>query len=332
MGEGSADPHHDLGDVLHSAMENGKTEDTSKPNGETSKRDPELAASGSTPPRSPKATVRTASTPSARTGLPRSLDYISPVASRQNTANISPINEKEESPNSKGKGKARDEGGTPNDPYQRRFHRMDSEFRGALEYEDPEQREKEREAMEKKERAKRREITWLDPEAWNPIKWLSGETASPTSDHETRNLTHVRSESPTQFGPPNALARSLSHPAPRTPTSGAAPRWARLKSLLPQVTGSAQHGHPLPASQVVGKMVNITDELIAGGLSALMLRMWFERDERSARRIPVLLHRLRIRVSDSLHPLHGTKAVFRIEVCGFLSGIQAKSLTSRHLV
>jgi phospholipase D1/2 len=32
-----------------------------------------------------------------------------------------------------------------------------------------------------------------------------------------------------------------------------------------------------------------------------MLKLWFERDENGHRRIPILLHRLRIRVSDSLH-------------------------------
>jgi phospholipase D1/2 len=61
--------------------------------------------------------------------------------------------------------------------------------------------------------------------------------------------------------------------------------------------------------------VNITDELLVGGLSTLLLRMWFERDEKEYRRVPVLLHRLKVRISDSLHPLKGAKAVFRIEVC-----------------
>lgn len=60
--------------------------------------------------------------------------------------------------------------------------------------------------------------------------------------------------------------------------------------------------------------MNITDELLVGGLSTLLLRMWIERDENERRRVPVMLHRLRIRVSDSLHPLKGGKAVFRIEV------------------
>jgi phospholipase D1/2 len=65
--------------------------------------------------------------------------------------------------------------------------------------------------------------------------------------------------------------------------------------------------------------VNITDELTVGGLSALILRLWFERDERDRRRVPILLHRLRIRVSDSLHPLHRSHSVFRIE-CEYANG------------
>ena len=51
-----------------------------------------------------------------------------------------------------------------------------------------------------------------------------------------------------------------------------------------------------------------------GGLSTLLLRMYFERDENDRRRVPVMLHRLKVRVSDSLHPMKGGKAVFRIEV------------------
>ena len=42
--------------------------------------------------------------------------------------------------------------------------------------------------------------------------------------------------------------------------------------------------------------------------------MWFERDESDHRRVPVLLHRVKVRVSDSLHPMKGSKAIFRIEV------------------
>lgn len=51
----------------------------------------------------------------------------------------------------------------------------------------------------------------------------------------------------------------------------------------------------------------------------MMLKLWFERDEKGHRRVPILLHRLRIRVSDSLHSMQGHKAVFRIE-CEYANG------------
>ncbi|KAI8978828.1 phospholipase D [Trametes punicea] len=101
----------------------------------------------------------------------------------------------------------------------------------------------------------------------------------------------------------------------RSPT---APKWNRLRSLIPHIAGQAKAQTPAP-SAVVPPNVNITDELITGGLATLMLRLWFERDEKDHRRVPALFHRLRIRVSDSLHPLHGNKAVFRIE-CEYANG------------
>jgi len=87
---------------------------------------------------------------------------------------------------------------------------------------------------------------------------------------------------------------------------------------------------------ITSNEVNITDELITGGLSTLMLRLWFERDEKGHRRIPALFHRLRIRISDSLHPLQTHKAVFRIE-CEYANGAvrwvvyrQLRDLVSLH--
>lgn len=70
---------------------------------------------------------------------------------------------------------------------------------------------------------------------------------------------------------------------------------------------------------IVPQTVNITDELLVGGLATLMLRLWFERDEKGRRRVPFLFHRLRIRISDSLHPMNGNKSVFRIE-CEYANG------------
>ncbi|KAJ7043969.1 phospholipase D [Mycena alexandri] len=98
-----------------------------------------------------------------------------------------------------------------------------------------------------------------------------------------------------------------------------APKWGRLRSLIPHIASQAPGKPSTPGPSVVGAQVNITDELIAGGLSTLMLRMWFERDEKDHRRIPALFHRLRIRVTDSLNPLDGQKSVFRIE-CDYANG------------
>lgn len=102
------------------------------------------------------------------------------------------------------------------------------------------------------------------------------------------------------------------------PTMGRA-KWARLRSFLPQIVHRKEN--ILPGSSVVtSNSVNVIDELITGGLSTLMLKLWFELDEKSHRRIPVFLHRLRIRISDSLHPMHGHKSVFRIE-CEYANGV-----------
>ena len=99
----------------------------------------------------------------------------------------------------------------------------------------------------------------------------------------------------------------------KSPSTG----WNRLRFLLPRVITSPAKEPPL--STVTPSGVTITDELTVGGLSVLILRLWFDRDERGRRRVPILLHRLRIRISDSLHPLHGSHSVFRIE-CEYANG------------
>lgn len=111
----------------------------------------------------------------------------------------------------------------------------------------------------------------------------------------------------------NESTHSRANSSTNTPTQ----KWSRLRTLLPRVASQARHG-PI-SSTVAPTGVNVTDELIAGGLSTLMLRLWFERDEKEKRRVPILFHRLRIRISDSLHPLHGTSSVFRIE-CEYANG------------
>jgi hypothetical protein len=88
-------------------------------------------------------------------------------------------------------------------------------------------------------------------------------------------------------------------------------RWAIIRSRLAPTHASSQGSGAISA---VAPDVNISDELLGGGLAALMLKMHFDRDEQNRRRVPVLLHHLKIRVSDSVHPLKGIHAVFRIEV------------------
>lgn len=105
-------------------------------------------------------------------------------------------------------------------------------------------------------------------------------------------------------------------------------KWAKLRSLMPQIISRKGSIVPGP-SDSTSNAINIVDELITGGLSTLMLKLWFERDEKGQRRIPIFLHRLRIRVSDSLHPMHGHKSVFRIE-CDYANGV-AKWVVYRQL-
>ncbi|KAF9777640.1 phospholipase D [Thelephora terrestris] len=222
------------------------------------------------------------------------------------------------------------------------------QFRDALEYADPDQREKEREYFDRVERRKLRDSRL---EEWNPIRWLSDSPReTPREEHapfefgaasETEKEKHrdkrpkltlplsfsVRSDdSPSQRQLDSGRSSSLPYPPRRQDSKSkekgtSAPRWGRLRSLLPTVTGRShsQTSHPGGSSALAQNSVNITDELITGGLSALMLKLWFERDEKGHRRVPILLHRLRIRISDSLHPLDGNKSVFRIE-CEYANG------------
>lgn len=138
--------------------------------------------------------------------------------------------------------------------------------------------------------------------------------------HDSEDAEAVASSSnpnPQSATPRMRQSRSMPHIQSEA-RSPVAPRWGRLRSLLPHIASQGK-AHPPPASAVTPANVNITDELMAGGLATLMLRLWVERDDKGHRRVPALFHRLRIRVSDSLHPLHGHKAVFRIE-CEYANG------------
>ena len=173
-----------------------------------------------------------------------------------------------------------------------------SPFRGALEYDDPEQR-----------KHKRRDSYF--PEAWNPMKWLSEspretpQEEQPQFDFSQAARTDSGHRRDDSHGPgsqpgPSSMATPQSIKSPRLrisrsmpqiqseAKSPSTPKWTRLKSLLPHIAGQAK-AHPPPSSTVAPANVNITDELITGGLATLMLRLWFERDERGHRRVPALM-------------------------------------------
>jgi len=246
-------------------------------------------------------------TPSARTGPPRSLSYTysfqSPGLSRGNSK--------------------RENGDViVTDPTDDVGFSAHSSFRGALEHGNVE--------MDRK--GKKRERTLDDHDSWNFMRWFheSPKEEAPgfdfgidkaKSEAGEGKSSHHKSMPGEQDATPTSrksvLRRAFSVPhAPQESKPGRA-RWSRLRSLIPHM---AHHDARVTSGpSVTSHSVNITDELITGGLSTLMLRLWFERDEKGHRRVPVLLHRLRIRVSDSLHPMHGQKSVFRIE-CEYANG------------
>lgn len=180
----------------------------------------------------------------------------------------------------------------------------DQEFRGALEYASYGQNE----------------IQAMDSPLAEPNLESSANETPPHSPPTVRNSTASYK---------TVIRRAFSAPSPsdkgkekeedkEKDTSHGSAKWAKLRSLLPHIVYHNQSILPGP-SVITSHAVNITDELITGGLSTLMLRLWLERDEKGRRRVPVLLHRLRIRVSDSIHPLQQQKSVFRIE-CEYANG------------
>lgn len=264
-------------------------------------------------------------TPSARTGPPRSLSFAYSLPNSPSRNNSKGVDYLDIPPDS-----------SYDEAYP--FSSTNSDFRGALEYID--------------RKGKRRESRFID-ESWNPRRWFhespkeeksamdfpspDAEEKKPIpaqsdkddderrSQHSPSRRVSVRNDS----GPPlstsksrSALRRAFSTSTTSQPTSPDAnkdgkARWARLRALLPHIDHPDESILPGP-SAVTSQAVNITDELM-GGLSTLMLRLWFERDEKGQRRVPTLLHRLRIRVSDSLHPMHDHKSIFRIE-CEYANG------------
>ena len=266
-------------------------------------------------------------TPATRTGPPRSLSFVTgstsfPTRATHFADRPSIVEDSELSP---------------------------SAFRSALEYTSP----NEWKAKRRREKGK----SAVTEEIWSPKKWFqespkeeratmdfkpesSNETSQPLQPPTSPTLLpKFTSRRPTisNTKPSStakaALRRAFSAPH-RPPTESLFPKgkeedkdkdtfqssvkWAKLRSLLPHIVHPNQSILPGP-SVVTSHAVNITDELITGGLSTLMLRLWFERDEKGRRRVPFLFHRLRIRVSDSLHPLQQHQSVFRIE-CEYANG------------
>jgi phospholipase D1/2 len=291
------------------------------------------------PPLSTKFPPVIPGTPSARTGPPASLNFDYATSRRGHESYFEESHESVD-PSWRQAPQARPT-----------LRQVDSEFRSALEYQDPEQREAEREMKEKREK---RRHSRIDGEPWNMRRWFADspkdesvipdplrKTPIPSrqgSGHDGRTgglgepsrsgtLPSARplatnSSTPVDGEGRKLVRRSSSVPQLRraAPSKGpGGPKWSRLRSLLPTIVSQGSQVQAPQTAAVVPHSVNITDELIAGGLSTLMLQLWFDRDERGHRRIPILLHRLRIRISDSLYPLSGHKAVFRIE-CEYANG------------
>lgn len=282
---------------------------------------PSTAARGSRPISS------VPNTPSARTGPPRSLAY-------QFTPSSSPIGPYFTFLD----GQHENEGLFENDLAEHpqstsrrpRSQRRQSTFRGALEFvsssidtDSIDRKGKTRDTRGQDE--SRTPIRWPEPSMEEKPTTIFEEPEGlqqPTEHgrhlprHNTGYVKQDHSQSKDQA--PMDIQRSHSHPPPTSiKRSGGSDKWGKLRGLIPSVI--RQSPSTATTHAVTPPEVNITDELITGGLSNLMLGLWFERDDKGHRRVPVLLHRLRIRISDSLHPSHAHKAVFRIE-CEYANG------------
>ncbi|KAG2037741.1 hypothetical protein BDR03DRAFT_896222, partial [Suillus americanus] len=266
------------------------------------------------PLRTPRATLP--DTPSNRTGPPRSLSFTFSHPSSSSVPRQTLVNGQREYSDIF----ENDLGDRGKSPFQ--INSSSSSFRGAFEL-----NPLGKATTDKKGKA--RESRFSDQSHDSPLEDRSNSMFPEPSDTiieeeeektERKPMSRHQTIGPIRkptVPPPGDLQRSQSHP-PRVDSKkpGTSATWSKLRGLLPHVIRA---GQPAIHSVVTSNEVNITDELITGGLSTLMLRLWFERDERGHRRIPALLHRLRIRISDSLHPMQTHKAVFRIE-CEYANG------------
>ncbi|KIY71705.1 phospholipase D [Cylindrobasidium torrendii FP15055 ss-10] len=240
---------------------------------------------------------RAPDTPSTRTGPPRFLSY---NYSNPGSPNASRSNSKHEDNGPTDGNDVTEHGEWPFLPPDA------SEFRDALEVRTPSDRKgKKKESSRDKHNGRR----WFQESPREERDGFNFETPTAPASIQDHGLSDTESISRL---PPSGLRRTSSVPEQRKQSN---PKWGRLRALMTNVTPSTnpRSAGTQGVQAVSGHSVNITDELITGGLSTLMLRLWHERDENDQRRIPVFFHRLRLRISDSLHPLHGHKTVFRIE-------------------
>lgn len=279
--------------------------------------------------------------PSSRTGPPRSLSFAYSLSNSPSVPHSGlHIEAIYSNPNSS------------NDHLDPSFSQPSTEFRGVLESFHS------RELSGADRKGKRRETRSVD-DGWtvNPIKWfqdsprgehsrnpMSWKTAElkgkEEADGETEErhandlphdgerslLTGKASLSKRRAGVDQSASTSLqtrqrssSLPQAVSDGKGSKARWAKLRSLLPNIQAAPPTNSSHSSSAIASATVNITDEVITGGLSALMLRLWFDRDEKGHRRVPIFLHRLRIRISDSYHPTEEKRTAFRIE-CEYANG------------
>lgn len=290
----------------------------------------------------------TPGSPAGRTGPPSSSFPISPALSSGKSKERAHSDEADGGPSPSSQTDGYGESALPSsvksdsssqlaDPQRKRFARTQTSFRGAWEYGD-------QDALKPKSGKNQRD-SWLDVEAWNPMKWITaGESdkdasgnAEPKEKIEEETLKDerpsqaqpnipLRSDSPDNgLEEPEAKASDIAKLGrlPRTFSlhqMKTAPTWNRLKALLPTVGGGAHDPVGSTLMQPHEKReVDLIQELSYSGLAPLTLRMWFERDERDERRVPLLMQQLKIRVSDSIYPLSNSKAVFRIE-CEYANG------------
>ncbi|GAA97760.1 uncharacterized protein L969DRAFT_55895 [Mixia osmundae IAM 14324] len=89
-------------------------------------------------------------------------------------------------------------------------------------------------------------------------------------------------------------------------------RWAAVRQKLGRNDGGSAKT-PEDMSRALGGHELVT-ELAVGMLSMMMIKMSMDRDEHGTSRIPVLMNYLKLRISDSVYPLHAAHALFRIEL------------------